>query len=182
MTKVNEDDLQFDPEDENDDESTTSQGYKNYITPDGMQKLKSEYHKLFHEERPKLVEVISWAASNGDRSENGDYIYGKKRLREIDRRLRFLGKRMAQAVVVEKQAKPPDQVLFGVRVTVEDENSKKLTYDIIGEDEIDLENRKISWVSPLAKAIMGKRVGDQAMVQRPQGELELTIIKIEYPK
>src|ERR1700677_3517461 len=147
------DDAEADTSDD-DSEAKTSGGLKNYITPNGLKKIKAEYHQLFHGERPKLVETISWAASNGDRSENGDYIYGKRRLREIDRRLRFLGRRMANAVIVTASEQPKDQVLFGARVTVEDGASKKLVYNIVGEDEIDLEKRKISWVSPVAKALM----------------------------
>jgi transcription elongation factor GreB len=153
---------------------------KNYITPGGLQKLKAEYHQLFHVERPKLVEIISWAASNGDRSENGDYIYGKRRMREIDRRLKFLGKRMAAAIIVETSLQPSDKVLFGAKVTVKDEDGKKLFYHIVGEDEIDVEMRKISWVSPVAKALMNAKVGDSVIVQRPQGETELIVVKIEY--
>lgn len=152
----------------------------NYITAKGLKALQDEYHKLFSGERPKLVEVIAWAASNGDRSENGDYIYGKRRLREIDRRLRFLGRRMANAVVVPLGNQPKDQVLFGAKVTVADEEGKKFTYQIVGEDEIDIENRKISWVSPMAKALLNKFLGDSATVQRPNGETELVILKIEY--
>jgi len=162
-------------------EEGTPQGYKNYVTPEGMEKLKAEYHKLFHGERPKLVETIAWAASNGDRSENADYIYGKKRLREIDRRLRFLGRRMQMAVIVNPSSQPKDQVLFGAIVTVEDDGGKKLSYRIVGEDEIDIEQRKISWVSPVAKALMGAKKGDVVTVRRPNGEIDLTVIKIEYP-
>lgn len=180
-----EDGTDFDEEAEDSDvggeAGSQNQGYKNYISPLGFANLKTEYQKLFHQERPKLVETIAWAASNGDRSENADYIYGKKRLREIDRRLRFLGRRMAQAVVVNPQEQPKDQVLFGAQVTVEDEDGKRLVYRIVGEDEIDIEKRKISWVSPVAKALMGAKLDDVVTVRRPQGELDLTIVKIEYP-
>jgi transcription elongation factor GreB len=182
-----DEDSDFDPDLEDDPDNGTETGTdsegpkKNYITPPGFQKLKDEYNQLFHGERPKLVEVIAWAASNGDRSENGDYIYGKRRLREIDRRLRFLGRRMQSAVVIEPSRQPGDQVLFGAKVTVEDENGKVQTYFIVGEDEIDIERRRISWVSPVAKALMGKQQGDTTVVQRPNGEIELTILKIEYP-
>lgn len=162
-------------------DTETEPGYKNYITPHGLKKLRAEYNKLFHEERPKLVEVIAWAASNGDRSENGDYIYGKRRLREIDRRLKFLGKRMASAEEVLPSSQPKDRVLFGARVTVEDEGGKKMVYRIVGEDEIDIEKRHISWVSPVAKALMGAKVGDSVIVHRPNGEAELSIVKIDYP-
>src|ERR1022692_4132902 len=121
------------------DDGPAEKSTKNYITPNGMKKLQDEYHQLFHVERPKLVEVVSWAASNGDRSENGDYIYGKRRMREIDRRLRFLGRRLASAIVVDPAEQPKDQVLFGCKVTVVDENDQEATYHIVGEDEINLD-------------------------------------------
>lgn len=159
-------------------ESKTSR--KNYITPQGLKSLQAEYNKLFHDERPKLVETVAWAASNGDRSENGDYIYGKRRLREIDRRLRFLGRRMASAVVVDPGQQSTDLVLFGAKVTVSDQNDREVTYHIVGEDEINLEERKISWISPIAKSLLQRKVGDTVTVQRPNGEIDLTILKIEY--
>src|SRR6185437_14898657 len=139
----------------------------NYITPEGFKKLQEEFRQLFHDERPKLVETIAWAASNGDRSENGDYIYGKRRLREIDRRLKFLSRRMAEAIVVPLGSQPKDQVLFGAKVTVKDEDGKNVAYQIVGEDEIDINNRKISWISPIAKALLNKKKGDTVLVQRP---------------
>src|SRR3954471_1785935 len=111
----------------------------NYITPAGFRKLQDEFRQLFHDERPKLVETVAWAAGNGDRSENGDYIYGKRRLREIDRRLKYLGRKLTNAVVVSASDQPTDTVLFGARVTVETEDGKKVTYHIVGEDEIDLD-------------------------------------------
>lgn len=153
---------------------------KVYITPQGFEKIKAEYDELFHNERPKLVETIAWAASNGDRSENGDYIYGKRRMREIDRRLKYLGQRIANAVVVDPKTQPKDRVLFGAQVTVEDEHGKSLLYIIVGEDEIDVENRKISWVSPVAKALIGAKVGDVVTVQRPSGPTEVEILDIQY--
>ncbi len=171
------DDLNLNDEDEGE---VVDPHYKNYITPVGMQKLKKEYHQLFHTERPKLVETIAWAASNGDRSENADYIYGKRRLREIDRRLKFLGRRMAAAVVVDPKLQSTEKVLFGARVTVEDEEGREVVYHIVGEDEIDLTQRKISWVSPVAKALLNAKKGDSVVVHRPNGEIELTILKIEY--
>ncbi|MDZ4678197.1 MAG: transcription elongation factor GreB [Oligoflexia bacterium] len=185
MLHNEEDDLtdsDLDNDEDGDEGGSSPDGYKNYITPNGFQKLKTEYQKLFHDERPKLVETIAWAASNGDRSENGDYIYGKRRLREIDRRLKFLGKRMASAVVVELGKQSKEQVLFGAKVTVEDEDGRKLSYQIVGEDEIDIESRKISWVSPVAKALMNAQKGSHVIVQRPNGETELKILKIEYPE
>ncbi len=175
-----ETDLEFDAE--GDGASVQTGEKQNYISPTGMAALKKEYHDLFHGERPKLVEVIAWAASNGDRSENGDYIYGKRRLREIDRRLRFLGGRMANAVVVENAGKELGTVQFGAKVTVSDEDGKKLFYIIVGEDEINLDQRKISWVSPVAKALLGSKEGDVVTVKRPNGDAELEVLKIEYPK
>ena len=176
FTKESDEGLDFDEE----SPEPSSNGKPNYITTGGLKALQEEYHKLFSGERPKLVEVISWAASNGDRSENGDYIYGKRRLREIDRRLKFLSRRMADAIVVPLGKQPKDQVLFGARVSVEDGDGKKVTYQIVGEDEIDVNNRKISWISPIAKALLNKKLGDTAIVQRPTGETELTVLKIVY--
>jgi transcription elongation factor GreB len=178
-----DDDLDFN--DQEADEGTSSgpaAGRKNYITPDGLAKLRAEYSKLFHDERPKLVETIAWAASNGDRSENADYIYGKRRLREIDRRLKFLGRRLENSEVVEPGTQNPKMVLFGARVFIEDENGKRMDYHIVGEDEIDIDKRKISWVSLVAIVFFNKTVGDQAVIHRPSGEIEVTILKIEYPK
>ncbi|MCC6277715.1 MAG: transcription elongation factor GreB [Oligoflexia bacterium] len=179
---LHDEDNEFDPdlEDEEDGDGQSQGTHHNYITPSGMAKLKAEYQNLFHKERPKLVETIAWAASNGDRSENADYIYGKRRLREIDRRLRFLGRRLASAVVVDLSHQDSSKVLFGAKVTVDDENGKRLQYTIVGEDEIDIENRRISWVSPIAKALLNAKVGDTVTVTRPQGEIDLTIKKIEY--
>lgn len=155
-------------------------GAKNYITPVGLKKLRDELNQLFHDERPKLVQTVSWAASNGDRSENGDYIYGKRRLREIDRRLRFIKKRLDNAEVVDPSQIKDSKVVFGATVTVQDEDGKKFTYQIVGEDESDPSARKISWVSPMASALLGKLVGEMAVVKRPAGDADLEIIKIEY--
>ena len=181
-----EDDFKFVDAEEDpasiDSGASDSEEIKNYITPSGIKKLQSEYHKLFHDERPKLVETISWAASNGDRSENGDYIYGKRRLREIDKRLRYLGKRMASAVIVDSGNHKTDKVLFGAKVTVQDESGKKVAYHIVGEDEIDIDQRKISWVSPIAKSLLGSKKGDLVVVHRPTGEAELKVSRIEYPE
>ena len=177
---LEDDDFAEDLVEDSDDGGEGGGGQKNYITADGHKKLQAEYNKLFHEERPKLVETIAWAASNGDRSENADYIYGKRRLREIDRRLRFLSRRLSMAVIVNPTEQPKDRVLFGARVTVEDEDGKRTTYQIVGEDEIDIEKRMISWVSPVAKALLNAKEGDSVLVQRPNGEAEFTIIKIDY--
>lgn len=161
-------------------ESSGQPAGKNYITPVGLEKLRSELKYLFHDERPKLVQTIAWAASNGDRSENADYIYGKRRLREIDRRLRFLKRRLDIAEVVDPKQIKDDKIVFGATVTVEDEDGKVLTYQIVGEDESDPPARKISWQSPVAKALMGKEKGDAVIVNRPAGEMELYIREVQY--
>ena len=153
---------------------------KNYITPVGMKKLKDEYHELLNGERPKLVEVVAWAASNGDRSENADYLYGKKRLREIDSRLRFLRDRIESAVVVDPSEVQSSAVVFGATVTIIDEDEKTFTYQIVGEDEIDIKNNKISWKSPMAKALLGKKSGDEVVVKKPSSEDSFTIESIKF--
>ncbi|MGE0762377.1 MAG: transcription elongation factor GreB [Bdellovibrionales bacterium] len=150
----------------------------NYITPAGFQKLQDEFKRLFHDERPKLVETVAWAAGNGDRSENGDYIYGKKRLREIDKRLKFLRDRIESAKVVNPKEVQSDKVVFGATVTILDEDEKEHTYQIVGEDEIEPNQNKISWKSPMAKALLGKKEGDDVEVARPVGKLHAEILKI----
>lgn len=152
----------------------------NYITPQGFKKLQDEFKQLFHEERPKLVETVAWAAGNGDRSENGDYIYGKKRLREIDKRLKFLRDRIEGANVVDPKQVQSDKVVFGATVDIEDEDGEKKTYQIVGEDEIEPGKNKISWKSPMAKALLGKKVGDEIEIQRPAGLLIAEILKIRF--
>lgn len=153
---------------------------KNYITPTGLQKLQAEYTELFHKERPKVVETVAWAASNGDRSENADYQYGKKRLREIDRRLKFLTDRLDAAEVVDPSKVQSDKVLFGATVTILDEIDVEHTYQIVGEDELDPSKGKISWKSPIAKAVLGKKIGDAVMIQKPAGAVEVEIVAIAY--
>lgn len=153
---------------------------KNYITPQGLEKLRGEYQKLLHEERPKIVETVAWAASNGDRSENADYIYGKRRLREIDSRLRFLSGRMEKAEVVDPKIIQSDKVLFGATITVEDEEGDEAIYQIVGEDEIDIGSGRISWRSPIAKSLLGKKEGDDVVVHKPKGPETLCIVQIEY--
>jgi transcription elongation factor GreB len=153
---------------------------KNYITPEGFEKLRAEYVELLNVERPKVVEVVAWAASNGDRSENADYQYGKRRLRQIDGRLHFLKGRMQDAEIVDPTAIQNDKVVFGATVTLENEEGEELTYQIVGEDEIDLKRQRISWKSPLAKTILGKKVDDEVKLQKPTGEEFLTILNIEY--
>lgn len=153
---------------------------KNYITPEGLEKLKAEYHQLFHVERPKLVETVAWAASNGDRSENADYIYGKRRLREIDSRLRFLTGRLEKAEVVDPASLKGDRVVFGATVTIENEDGDTQTYQIVGEDEWDIGRGKISWKSPVARALLGKRLGDEALIRKPAGDETVTVSAIEF--
>ncbi|UOF02740.1 transcription elongation factor GreB [Bdellovibrio reynosensis] len=153
---------------------------KNYITPEGLTKLKDEYHQLMHVERPKVVEVVAWAASNGDRSENADYQYGKRRLREIDRRVHFLTKRIEDAEVVDPKLMKGGTVLFSATVTVSDEDGEEQVYQIVGEDELDPKRGKISWKSPVAKALLGKKVGEEVRIVKPAGEEFVTIENIEY--
>lgn len=175
----------FTREQDTDDEVTPSAllpaGVKNYITPNGYQKLKEELEQLWKVERPELVKTITWAASNGDRSENGDYIYGKKRLREIDRRVRFLRKRMEQAEVVDPaQRGECDQVFFGATVTVCDSNGCENTYSIVGVDEADAGGGMISWVSPLARSLLKLREGEVVVLRTPVGVQELEIVSVTY--
>jgi transcription elongation factor GreB len=156
-------------------------GVKNYITPGGYRKLQEELDHLWKVERPALVKTITWAASNGDRSENGDYIYGKKRLREIDRRVRFLRKRLELAEVVDPaQRMECDQVFFGATVTVCDANGCESTYSIVGVDEADVSGGRISWVSPLARALLKLREGEVAMLHTPAGINELEVTCVVY--
>ncbi|MEW5893410.1 MAG: transcription elongation factor GreB [Pseudomonadota bacterium] len=155
-------------------------GGKNYVTPAGYARLQAELNHLVRVERPQVVNVVAWAAGNGDRSENGDYIYGKKRLREIDRRIRFLTKRIEQAVVVDPlQQAHTDQVFFGATVTVLD-GASELTYSIVGIDEADPSRGRISWLSPLARALLKAREGDSVRVPTPGGVRELEILAVEY--
>lgn len=156
-------------------------GAKNYMTPAGYARLDAEFNQLWKVERPKLVETISWAAGNGDRSENGDYIYGKKRLREVDRRIRFLSKRLEHAVVVDPATREDtDQVFFGATVTVADSNGGESTYAIVGIDEADAGRGRIAWISPMARALLKAREGDTVSVQTPDGRREVEIIDVRY--
>lgn len=151
------------------------------MTPGGHARLRDELEYLVKTERPRIVEVVSWAASNGDRSENGDYLYGKKRLREIDRRIRFLMKRLEDAQVVDPAAQQHrEQVFFGATVVVCDEAGLEATYSIVGIDEADPGKGWISWVSPMARALIKLREGDVARFNSPQGERELEIIDVAY--
>ena len=154
----------------------------NYITPTGYAALRAEYDALFLIERPQIVETVSWAAGNGDRSENGDYIYGRKRLREIDRRLGFLSKRMKAAKVVDPSAQADrSKVFFGATVTIADEDDNQRVLTIVGNDETDASAGRIGWDSPIARALRGAGVGDVRRVTLPAGEREYEVIAVSYP-
>jgi transcription elongation factor GreB len=154
---------------------------KNYMTPSGHAALQAELRKLLREERPKIVEIVSWAAGNGDRSENGDYLYGKKRLREIDRRVRYLTKRLETAVVVDpKQQQGVKQVFFGATVTYAKEDNSQHTVTLVGVDEADVAEGKISWVSPVAQALLKAKVGDAVKLRTPAGVEELEVVALTY--
>ncbi len=156
-------------------------GQKNYITPAGFARLQEERNELWTVERPKVVEVVSWAAGNGDRSENGDYIYGKKRLREIDRRVRFLRKRLEIAEVVDsKLQKKRDQVFFGATVTYADSRDRERTVRIVGVDEARSQDGEISWISPVARALMRAFEGDAVEVRTPAGIERIEVLEISY--
>ncbi len=154
----------------------------NYITPAGYAALKAEYDRLLGTERPAIVEVVSWAAGNGDRSENGDYLYGRKRMREIDRRLGFLAKRMKAAKVVDPaRAKERGRIFFGATVTIADEDDNQRTVTIVGDDEADAGTGRIGWHAPLARALKGAAVGDLRTVELPAGPREYEVLSITYP-
>lgn len=156
-------------------------GVKNLMTPQGYEALRSELHFLLHDERPKIVEIVSWAAGNGDRSENGDYLYNKKKLREIDRRVRYLTKRIETAEVVDpRQQQGIEQVFFGATVTYAGSGDVEITVTLVGVDEADMEQGKINWVSPVAKALMKARVGDQVTLRSPSGVESIEIVDIRY--
>jgi len=153
-----------------------------FITPDGFARIRAEYEELFGTERPKLVETIAWAAANGDRSENGDYIYGRKRLREIDRRISHLSRIMKAAKVVDPSTQASrDQVRFGAKVELADEDDNRRTVTIVGDDEADASVGRIGWNAPLSRALIGARVGDQRIVRLPVGEKSYEILAIRYP-
>jgi transcription elongation factor GreB len=171
-------------DDEDDDVPEATQlpaGTRNYMTVTGHHQLRDELVHLVKVERPNLVQVVSWAASNGDRSENGDYIYGKKRLREIDRRIRYLSKRVESAVVVDPaQQENTEQVFFGATVTILDSDGSEASYQIVGVDEADATQGRISWLSPLARALIKAREGDQVRFQSPAGWRILEVVGIRY--
>jgi transcription elongation factor GreB len=158
-------------------------GGKNYITVQGYQRLRAELMELIDHERPKVVEVVSWAASNGDRSENGDYLYGKKRLREIDRRIRFLTKRLDIAEVTDPSAHHgSDQVFFGATVTYENARGEQRTVTIKGIDEADSLAGEVSWISPIARALLKAREGDEVKLTTPGGVEAIEVLAVRYPK
>jgi len=158
------------------------QGSKNYVTPAGYERLRSELLELMDTERPKIVDVVHWAASNGDRSENGDYLYGKKRLREIDRRIRFLTKRLETAEVVDPSVHDgSDQIFFGATVTYADDEGEERTITIMGVDEADNGRGQVSWISPVARALLKAREGDAVSLQTPGGLRTLEVMKVRYP-
>jgi transcription elongation factor GreB len=155
---------------------------KNYITPQGYARLRAELLQLIDEERPKVVEVVHWAASNGDRSENGDYIYGKKRLREIDRRIRFLTQRLELAEVTDPAVHHGrDQVFFGATVSYAEESGRERTVTIMGIDEADSAQAQVSWISPIARALLKAREGEVVKLVTPAGAQEIEILRVSYP-
>ncbi|MBE7526470.1 MAG: transcription elongation factor GreB [Burkholderiales bacterium] len=170
-----------DDEDELDDAPQPQQGGKNYMTPRGYARLKEEFDRLWKVERPEVVKIVSWAASNGDRSENGDYIYGKRRLREIDRRLRFLSRRLDNAEIIDPERRGEcDQVFFGATVTVCNQHGEEHTYSIVGIDEAEPGRGWISWISPLARCLLKAHEGDVVSLQTPGGLEELEVVEIRY--
>ncbi len=165
-----------------DDIAPLPKGVKNYITPDGHARLKDELRFLQREERPKVVETVSWAAGNGDRSENGDYIYGKKRLREIDRRVRYLIKRLEIAEVVDHRRQTNrDQIFFGATVTYVDSQDRERTIRIVGVDEARHDDGEVSWLSPIARALLKAFEGDVVSFKTPAGIEEIEVLEIVYP-
>jgi transcription elongation factor GreB len=169
-------------DDDDDSLSPMPAGTKNYITPAGYARLRAEWMALIDDERPKVVEVVHWAASNGDRSENGDYLYGKKRLREIDRRIRFLTKRLEIAEIADPSLHHGnDQVFFGATVTYAEPSGQERTVTIMGIDEADSLQGQVSWVSPIARALLKSREGDAVTLQTPQGPQEIEVLQVSYP-
>jgi transcription elongation factor GreB len=150
------------------------------ITPQGYKRFQDELHQLWHVDRPKIVQEVSDAAALGDRSENAEYIYGKRKLREIDRRLRYLSELMDELVVIDPKEVIADRVKFGATVVVQDEDGCEKTYQIVGADEVDGKTGRISGDSPIGKALLNKKKGDSVLVQRPAGEIELSIVEIRY--
>ena len=157
-------------------------GSRNYMTPQGYATLRAELFSLLDEERPKIVEIVHWAASNGDRSENGDYIYGKKRLREIDRRIRFLTQRLEIAEVVDPAVHHgSEQVFFGATVVYEEGDATQRRVTILGIDEADSLQGQVSWISPIARTLLKSRTGDELKLPTPQGVLNIEVLQVTYP-
>src|SRR5262245_50199043 len=163
-----------------DGDDATPVGFTNYITPAGHKRLNDELSRIWKVDRPKLVETIAWAASNGDRSENGDYIYGKRKLREIDRRIRFLSKRLDGAVVVDNAGKEHERVYFGATVTYVHESGERHTVSIVGVDEIDPARGRVSWISPIGTALLKASLGDVVTLRTPRGAEALEILDVRY--
>lgn len=157
-----------------------SEGFKNYITPAGHRRLQDELARLWKIERPALVTTVAWAAGNGDRSENGDYIYGKRKLREIDRRIRFLSKSLDSAVVVDNSGRNHDRVFFGATVTYRHEATGERVVTIVGTDELDSGSTRVSWRSPLARSLLKAKVGDVVTLRSPGGAQHLEVLAIRY--
>ena len=162
------------------DASPLPAGSRNYMTPGGFARLRDELDRLVTQERPELVATVSWAAGNGDRSENGDYIYGKRRLREIDRRIRYLSKSLDAAVVVDNAGKQHQQVRFGATVTIRYESGDEREITIVGVDELDSGDTRVSWRSPLARALLTASVGDTVTLRAPRGPERLEIVAVRY--
>jgi transcription elongation factor GreB len=166
--------------DDDEDPPALPHGAKNYITPAGYARLKHELQQLLDRERPELVKVIAWAASNGDRSENADYIYGKRRLRDIDRRIRFLTQRLEIAEVIDPARKGVEQVFFGATVTYRDSQGLARTISIVGQDEVDPPRGRVSWISPVARALNQARTGSVVSVKTPAGTEQLEVLEVRY--
>ena len=171
---------QEDDDDGEDAASPLPAGSKNYITPGGHQRLKDEFQYLLKKDRPAVTAAVSWAAKNGDRSENADYQYGKKRLREIDRRIRFLIKRLEIAEVVDSGGQDQDRVFFGTTVSVRDGAGQERSLSIVGMDEVDPARGRVSWVSPIARALLKAREGDSVSLRTPSGVEQLEVVEIRY--
>lgn len=177
----------FTKETDHDDEDDSAlpslpTGFKNYITPQGYARLRAELMQLIDEERPKVVETVHWAASNGDRSENGDYLYGKKRLREIDRRIRFLTKRLEMAEVADPSVHHGgDQVFFGATVTYANDDGEENTITILGIDEVDNLQGQVSWIAPISKTLLRARIGDVVQLHTPTGVQDIEVLDVQYP-
>lgn len=167
-------------QDKNEDSQNSDLKGKNYMTPHGAKRLMDEFKKLKSVDRPEVVRIVEWAAGNGDRSENGDYIYGKKRLREIDRRLAYLSKRLDALEIVDPLKIKSEKVLFGATVKFRDENDVEKTFSIVGIDEADVSKKKVSWVSPIGKALLNAKVGDWVQFHSPKGLQELEVIEVDY--